>query len=91
MGVGETAAVIDPAVVRGLEYYTGAVFEAELVGADEGRFGSVGGGGRYDDLVARFTGESTPATGFSFVLRRMGTSCRSNWNGVPDRNGWTWR
>ncbi len=71
LGVGETAAVIDPAVVRGLEYYTGAVFEAELVGADEGRFGSVGGGGRYDDLVARFTGESTPATGFSFGVSRL--------------------
>ena len=50
----------DSAVVRGLEYYTGPVFEAELLTEtkdDEGRpvrFGSVGGGGRYDDLVARF-------------------------------------
>jgi histidyl-tRNA synthetase len=73
MGVAETSAVIDPAVVRGLEYYTGAVFEAELVGAGEAgaRLGSVGGGGRYDDLVARFTGESTPATGFSFGVSRL--------------------
>lgn len=73
LGVAETSAVIDPAVVRGLEYYTGAVFEAELVGEGEpgGRYGSVGGGGRYDDLVARFTGESTPATGFSFGVSRL--------------------
>ncbi|HEY1415444.1 MAG TPA: histidine--tRNA ligase [Caulobacteraceae bacterium] len=73
MGVADSAAVIDPAVVRGLEYYTGAVFEAELVGdGDEAaRLGSVGGGGRYDDLVARFTGEPMPATGFSFGVSRL--------------------
>ena len=69
-GVAEADAVFDPAVVRGLEYYTGPVFEAELAleTRDEHgrpvRFGSVGGGGRYDDLVARFTGERVPATGF---------------------------
>jgi histidyl-tRNA synthetase len=68
---------IDPAVVRGLEYYTGPVFEAELtfeVKNDEGqtvRFGSVGGGGRYDDLVARFTGQKVPATGFSIGVSRL--------------------
>ncbi|MGH7023848.1 MAG: histidine--tRNA ligase [Caulobacteraceae bacterium] len=77
LGVGEDAAVFDPAVVRGLEYYTGAVFEAELNSqtTDESgqmaRLGSVGGGGRYDDLVARFTGESVPATGFSFGVSRL--------------------
>ncbi|HWA62695.1 MAG TPA: histidine--tRNA ligase [Caulobacteraceae bacterium] len=77
LGVGETQAVFDPAVVRGLEYYTGAVFEAELkaeVNDEDGqvvRFGSIGGGGRYDDLVARFTGESAPATGFSFGVSRL--------------------
>jgi histidyl-tRNA synthetase len=64
-------------VVRGLEYYTGAVFEAELLLEtldDKGQtvnFGSIGGGGRYDDLVARFTGERTPATGFSFGVSRL--------------------
>ena len=64
-------------VVRGLEYYTGPVFEAELtfeVKGDDGqpvRFGSVGGGGRYDDLVARFTGERVPATGFSIGVSRL--------------------
>jgi histidyl-tRNA synthetase len=68
---------IDPSVVRGLEYYTGAVFEAELTfeTTDEAgravRFGSVGGGGRYDDLVARFRGEQVPATGFSIGVSRL--------------------
>ena len=68
---------IDPSVVRGLDYYTGPVFEAELtfeVKNDAGqvvRFGSVGGGGRYDDLVARFTGRSVPATGFSIGVSRL--------------------
>jgi histidyl-tRNA synthetase len=75
--VGEDQALFDPSVVRGLEYYTGAVFEAELLGEtiDEAgeavRFGSIGGGGRYDDLVARFTGERVPATGFSFGVSRL--------------------
>ncbi len=68
---------IDPSVVRGLDYYTGPVFEAELtfeVDGDDGkpvRFGSVGGGGRYDDLVARFTGQKVPATGFSIGVSRL--------------------
>jgi histidyl-tRNA synthetase len=69
--------VIDPSVVRGLEYYTGPVYEIELTfpiqdGADgTPRFGSVGGGGRYDGLVARFRGESVPATGFSIGVSRL--------------------
>ncbi len=64
-------------MVRGLEYYTGPVFEAELLlepasrRGEPVRFGSIGGGGRYDDLVARFTGERTPATGFSFGVSRL--------------------
>jgi histidyl-tRNA synthetase len=68
---------IDPSVVRGLEYYTGPVFEAELtfgVNDERGnpvRFGSVGGGGRYDGLVARFRGEPVPATGFSIGVSRL--------------------
>jgi histidyl-tRNA synthetase len=68
---------IDQTIIRGLEYYTGPVFEAELtfpVNDNEGRpvrFGSVGGGGRYDDLVARFTGERVPATGFSIGVSRL--------------------
>ena len=69
--------IIDPAVVRGLEYYTGPVYEAELTfeTKDENgrpmRFGSVGGGGRYDGLVARFRGEPVPATGFSIGVSRL--------------------
>jgi histidyl-tRNA synthetase len=69
--------VVDPRVVRGLEYYTGPVFECELLieTKDEDgrpvRFGSVGGGGRYDDLVARFTGQQVPATGFSIGVSRL--------------------
>ena len=67
----------DATVVRGLEYYTGPVFECELLmeTKDEDgktvRFGSVGGGGRYDDLVARFTGQQVPATGFSIGVSRL--------------------
>jgi histidyl-tRNA synthetase len=76
-GYGIDRAAFDPSVVRGLDYYTGPVFEAELtfeVKGDNGepvRFGSVGGGGRYDDLVARFTGEKVPATGFSIGVSRL--------------------
>jgi histidyl-tRNA synthetase len=68
---------IDSSVVRGLEYYTGPVFEAELtfeISGEDGkpiRFGSIGGGGRYDGLVARFRGEPVPATGFSIGLSRL--------------------
>ena len=70
-------------MVRGLEYYTGPVFEAELLletTGDKGeivRFGSVGGGGRYDDLVARFTGQPIPATGFSFGVSRLAAALRA--------------
>jgi histidyl-tRNA synthetase len=69
--------VFDLSIVRGLEYYTGPVFECELLmeTKDENgkpvRFGSVGGGGRYDDLVARFTGQQVPATGFSIGVSRL--------------------
>jgi histidyl-tRNA synthetase len=71
---------VDASVVRGLDYYTGPVFEAQLtfeVRNEDGqlvRFGSVGGGGRYDDLVARFTGERVPATGFSVGVSRLQTA-----------------
>jgi histidyl-tRNA synthetase len=68
---------VDPAVVRGLEYYTGPVYEVELtfpVQSDDGasvRFGSVGGGGRYDGLVGRFRSDPVPATGFSIGVSRL--------------------
>jgi histidyl-tRNA synthetase len=83
LGVGVDRAVIEPSVVRGLEYYTGPVFEAELLLStldEKGqpmRFGSIGGGGRYDDLVARFTGERTPATGFSFGVSRLASALKA--------------
>ena len=76
-GYGPDRIKIDSSIVRGLEYYTGAVFECELLMEtkdDDGnavRFGSVGGGGRYDDLVARFTGQQVPATGFSIGVSRL--------------------
>jgi histidyl-tRNA synthetase len=76
-GYGPTQIRLDPTVVRGLEYYTGPVYEVELTfptTGDDGkpvRFGSVGGGGRYDGLVARFRGEPVPATGFSIGVSRL--------------------
>ena len=68
---------IDKTVVRGLEYYTGPVYEVELtfeIKDEKGRpvrFGSVGGGGRYDGLVSRFRVEPVPATGFSIGVSRL--------------------
>jgi histidyl-tRNA synthetase len=76
-GYDDGRVLIDPSVVRGLEYYTGPVFEAELnfeIPGEDGkpvRFGSVGGGGRYDGLVGRFRGENVPATGFSIGVSRL--------------------
>jgi histidyl-tRNA synthetase len=73
----------DPGIVRGLDYYTGPVFEAQLtfpVTNDAGEtivFGSVAGGGRYDDLVARFTGQQVPATGISIGVSRLLSALRS--------------
>jgi histidyl-tRNA synthetase len=81
---GRGAAVIDPSVVRGLGYYTGPVFEAELtfkIWDDKGRprqFGSVAGGGRYEDLVKRFTGETVPATGISIGVDRLLAALEAN-------------
>ncbi|SFL38290.1 histidyl-tRNA synthetase [Loktanella salsilacus] len=76
-GYGPDRIVIDPSVVRGLGYYTGPVYEAELtfeVTDEKGNvrnFGSVAGGGRYDDLVKRFTGQEVPATGVSIGVDRL--------------------
>jgi histidyl-tRNA synthetase len=82
-GYGPDRIVIDPSVVRGLGYYTGPVFEAELtfeILDEKGRkrqFGSVAGGGRYDDLVKRFTGQSVPATGVSIGVDRLLAALRA--------------
>ena len=76
-GYGTDRIRIDPSVVRGLEYYTGPVFEVELTFAVEGedgkpvRFGSVAGGGRYDGLVGRFRSDNMPATGISIGVSRL--------------------
>jgi histidyl-tRNA synthetase len=76
-GYGPDRIILDPGVVRGLGYYTGPVYEAELtfeILDEKGRkrqFGSVAGGGRYDDLVKRFTGQAVPATGVSIGVDRL--------------------
>jgi histidyl-tRNA synthetase len=76
-GYGDGRVKLDFSVVRGLEYYTGPVYEVELtfeINDQDGRpvrFGSVGGGGRYDGLVGRFRGEDVPATGFSIGVSRL--------------------
>ena len=82
-GYGPDRIVLDPGVVRGLGYYTGPVFEAELtfeILDEKGRkrqFGSVSGGGRYDDLVKRFTGQAVPATGVSIGVDRLLAALRA--------------
>ena len=82
-GYGTKRIVVDSSVVRGLEYYTGPVFEAQLtleVPNEKGQpvvFGSVGGGGRYDGLVGRFRGEDVPATGFSVGVSRLAAALRA--------------
>ena len=82
-GYGPDRIEIDPSVVRGLGYYTGPVFEAELtfdILDEKGRkrqFGSVAGGGRYDDLVKRFTGQSVAATGVSIGVDRLLAALRA--------------
>lgn len=76
-GYAEERIQIDTSTIRGLDYYTGVVFEAQLtfpVQNEDGEtvvFGSVAGGGRYDDLVARFTGQQVPATGVSIGVSRL--------------------
>jgi histidyl-tRNA synthetase len=85
-GYGPDRIRIDPSVVRGLEYYTGPVFEIELtfpVTNEKGEqvvFGSVGGGGRYDGLVSRFRSEPVPATGFSIGVSRLANALKLTGN-----------
>jgi histidyl-tRNA synthetase len=82
-GYGEEQVRLDASVVRGLGYYTGPVYEAELtfpIEDEKGRvrnFGSVAGGGRYDDLVKRFTGQEVPATGVSIGVDRLLAALRA--------------
>ncbi len=92
-GYDESRVKIDPSVVRGLGYYTGPVYEAELtfeILDEKGRkrqFGSVAGGGRYDDLVKRFTGQSVPATGVSIGVDRLLAALRAKGRGAVDSAG----
>lgn len=92
-GYGPDRIQIDPAVVRGLGYYTGPVFEAELtfeILDEKGRkrqFGSVAGGGRYDDLVKRFTGQAVPATGVSIGVDRLLAALRAKGRIGADTRG----
>jgi histidyl-tRNA synthetase len=69
LGYGDDKVSLDLSIARGLAYYTGPVFEAILLDAPQ--FGSVFGGGRYDDLVKRFTGQSIPAVGASIGVDRL--------------------
>ncbi len=69
LGIPEKHVVLDLSIARGLDYYTGPVFEANLSDAPE--FGSVFGGGRYDGLVERFLGRSIPATGAAIGVDRL--------------------
>ncbi|MEO6301493.1 MAG: histidine--tRNA ligase [Paracoccaceae bacterium] len=92
-GYGPDRVTLDPGVVRGLGYYTGPVFEAELtfeILDEKGRkrqFGSVAGGGRYDDLVKRFTGQSVPATGISIGVDRLLAALKAKGRTSGDTTG----
>ncbi|QYK40431.1 MAG: histidine--tRNA ligase [Paracoccaceae bacterium] len=92
-GYGPDRIMIDPGVVRGLGYYTGPVYEAELtfqIEDEKGRprnFGSVAGGGRYDGLVKRFTGQEVPATGVSIGVDRLLAALRAKGRSTADTAG----
>ena len=92
-GIFSDRIVIDPSVVRGLGYYTGPVFEAELTfeildeKGQKRQFGSVAGGGRYDDLVKRFTGQAVPATGVSIGVDRLLAALRAKGRMQADTRG----
>ena len=91
-GYGPDRVIFDTDVVRGLDYYTGAVFEAQLTfpitneDGEEVVFGSVAGGGRYDDLVARFTGQTVPATGVSIGISRLMSALTTRGMAVGELN-----
>ncbi|MEM7524676.1 MAG: histidine--tRNA ligase [Pseudomonadota bacterium] len=92
-GLGADRFLIDPSVVRGLGYYTGPVYEAELtfeISDEKGRkrqFGSVAGGGRYDDLVMRFTGQRVPGTGVSIGVDRLLAALAAKRGAAPAAEG----
>ncbi|MCI8550732.1 MAG: histidine--tRNA ligase [Lachnospiraceae bacterium] len=75
----EFSLVFDPTLVRGMSYYTGSIFEIKM----EGFGGSVAGGGRYDEMIGKFTGMDTPACGFSIGFERIITILMENGFQVP--------
>lgn len=80
--ISEFKIVFDPTLVRGMSYYTGTIFEISM---DE--FGSsVAGGGRYDEMIGRFTGQKTPACGFSIGFERIITILLDRGFIVPGNN-----
>ena len=88
-GYGPDRVMFDTSVVRGLDYYTGPVWEGQLTGAvtneagEEVVFGSIASGGRYDDLVARFTGQRVPASGISIGVSRLLAALKNSQAGLP--------
>jgi histidyl-tRNA synthetase len=88
-GYGPDRVMFDTGVVRGLDYYTGPVWEGQLAGAvtnqagEEIVFGSIASGGRYDDLVARFTGQQVPAAGISIGVSRLLAALKDRQAGLP--------
>ena len=79
---GEFNLEFDPTLVRGMGYYTGAIFEVSM----EGFPGSVAGGGRYDKMIGKFTGDDTPACGFSIGFERIITILMDSGFKIPDKN-----
>ncbi len=84
MEIPESRVIIDPTIARGLDYYTGPIFEAVLIDERLGSFGSVMGGGRYDHLIGKFLGEEIPATGASIGVDRL-LSALQKIGGAPAR------
>ena len=72
--------VFDPTLVRGMSYYTGTIFEVELKEFNS----SCGGGGRYDKMIGKFTGQDTPACGFSIGFERIITILLENNFKIPE-------
>ncbi|HQI49769.1 MAG TPA: ATP phosphoribosyltransferase regulatory subunit, partial [bacterium] len=84
MEIADHRVIIDPTIARGLDYYTGPIFEAVLIDEKLGNFGSVMGGGRYDHLIGKFLGEEIPATGASIGVDRL-LSALQKIGGAPGR------
>jgi histidyl-tRNA synthetase len=87
-GYGPDRILFDTGVVRGLDYYTGPVWEGQFLGpvtneaGEEIVFGSIASGGRYDDLVARFTGQRVPAAGISIGVSRLLSALHARQSGL---------